>query len=92
MVVNAMLRSDQNDKKPAIKTHLKIKNKFKIAYWNLCWANRLAVINHLIPLNFFFMLVLLVEYIFLTTFYGLYFKHQKHITLNNFFKFLHVSW
>ena len=54
MVVNAMLRSDQNDKKPAIKTNLKMKNKFKIAYWNLCWANRLAVINHLIPLNFFY--------------------------------------
>ena len=38
------------------------------------------------------MLVLLVEYIFLTTFYGLYFNHQLHITLNNFFKLLHVSW
>ena len=34
----------------------------------------------------FFMLVLLVEYIFLTTFYGLYFNHQPHTTLNNFFK------
>ena len=36
------------------------------------------------------MLVLFVEYIFLTTFYGLYFNHQLHITLNNFFKFLLV--
>ena len=41
---------------------------------------------------FFLMLVLLVEYIFLTTFYGLYFNHQLHISLSNFFKFLHVSW
>ena len=38
------------------------------------------------------MLVLLVEYIFLTTIYGLYFNHQLHITLYNFLKFLHVSW
>ena len=33
-----------------------------------------------------------MEYIFLTTFYDLYFNHQIHITLNSFFKFLHVSW
>ena len=41
---------------------------------------------------FFLFLVLLVDYIFLTTFYGLYFNHQLHVKLNNFFKFLHVSW
>ena len=38
---------------------------------------------------YFYMLELLMEYFFLTTFYGLYFNHQLHITLNNFF---HVSW
>ena len=37
------------------------------------------------------MLVLLVEFFILATFYGLYFNHQLHITLNNFFKFLHVK-
>ena len=35
----------------------------------------------------FLKLILLVKYIFLTTFYGLYFNHQLHITLNNFFMF-----
>ena len=37
----------------------------------------------------FFMMVLSVEYIFLTTFYASYFNHQLHITLKNFFKFLY---
>ena len=36
------------------------------------------------------MLVLLMAYIFLTTFYGLYFNHQIHITLNNFLKILPI--
>ena len=36
--------------------------------------------------------VLLVEYMFLTTFDGLYFNHQLHITFKNFFKFLNVSY
>ena len=31
--------------------------------------------------DIFLMLVLLVDYIFLTTFYGLYFNHQLHITI-----------
>ena len=31
--------------------------------------------------SYFFMLVLLVEYIFLTNFYGLYFNHQLHNTI-----------
>ena len=38
----------------------------------------------------FFMLVLLLEYNFLTTSYGLYFNRQLHITLYNFFKFLYL--
>ena len=37
---------------------------------------------------FLLLLVLLVECIFLTNFYGLYFNPQLHITSNNFFKFL----
>ena len=49
----------------------------------------------------FLMLVLQVEYIFLTTFYGLYFNHQLHITitlsLSSYFLFmrlllLHSAW
>ena len=38
----------------------------------------------------FFMLALLVEYIFLATFYGLYLKHQffTHYIIIQFFKFL----
>ena len=41
--------------------------------------------------SLFLMLALLVEYIFLTTFYGLNFNHQfLHIALNNFFKFLQI--
>ena len=36
------------------------------------------------------MLALLVEYIFLTTFYGLYFNHQFTHYNYTFFKFLHV--
>ena len=51
------------------------------------------------PNFFFFMLVLLVEYIFLTTFFGLYFNHQLHTTiaislssyLNNTVVRLHVA-
>ena len=39
----------------------------------------------------FFMLVLLVEYIFLTTFYVLYFYHQLQITLYNLFKLLRTK-
>ena len=36
-------------------------------------------------------LALLVEYFFLTSFYGLYFNHQLlHITLYNFLKFLQI--
>ena len=36
-----------------------------------------------ILLLYFFMSVLLVEYIFLTTFYGLYFNHQLHYTISS---------
>ena len=41
-------------------------------------------------LQTFFMLALLVEFILLTTFYGLYFNHQLHITSYNFFKSLPI--
>ena len=34
------------------------------------------------------MLVLVVEYIFLTNFFGVYFNHQSQITIYNFFKLL----
>ena len=36
----------------------------------------------LVMKDFFKVLVLLVEYIFLTTFYGLYFNHRYHFTLS----------
>ena len=40
---------------------------------------------------FLIILALLVEYFFLTSFYGLYFNHQLlHITLYNFLKFLQI--
>ena len=42
-----------------------------------CW--KIALKNDVFD-KYFFMLVLLVEYIFLTTFYSLYFNHQLHIT------------
>ena len=40
----------------------------------------------------FLMLAFLVEYNFLTTFYGLYFNYQFTHYIYNFFKFLHVSY
>ena len=42
--------------------------------------------------KFFFMLALLVEYIFLTTFYGLYFNHQFTHYIIQFLQVLTCSW
>ena len=49
--------------------------------WPPADACKISIFEQLVPRKFFFMLVLLVEYIFFTTFYGLYFNHQLHITL-----------
>ena len=63
-------------------------------WFKCCWtfSSYIQKVERLTKFFFFLLLVLLVEYIFLTTCYGLYFNHQLHVTVNNFFKFLHVSW